>query len=424
MDAVSRNDAARPSSLLRLAGVDYLRTGLRISLWLRWFVVIAWLVQLHHQVNFAHPAYVAHTLFAGLLLAVNTYVLYRFEARLTVTWRWVLALSSMDVVMLTAGLTIATGSGNSFFVMYYAALAMFASACTSFRTAVAGATLVTAVHLALSVAAEPRGAFEIWQDQALLTGIITMYAVVAAVSLVTLFERTKSRSDRQRRREAVQRERELQLERTELSQTIHNTIAQSAYLIGLGLETAIELADAQDSKNKEELSAKLNATLTLSKSTMWELRHPIDAGAIFEGRELSRVLRSHASSFSTITSIPTELVQTGLEPRLPTATRRRLFSIAHNAMTNALRHSQAGRITIELVFDDDVIRLSVSDDGIGIPDDYEDRGHGFRNMRADAERMGGWLEAGPGESGRGAAVTCVLPCEFWTRRRMTCHQRR
>ena len=193
------------------------------------------------------------------------------------------------------------------------------------------------------------------------------------------------------------------------TQTIHNTIAQSAYLIRLGLETAIELADAQKGKNEEELSTKLEATLALSKSTMWELRHPIDAGGIFEGRELSRVLRSHASTFSTITSIPTEMVQTGQEPPLPTVTRRRLFSIAHNAITNALRHSRASRITIELAFDDDMIRLSVSDDGVGIPDDYEDRGHGFRNMRMDAERMGGWLEAGPGECGRGTIVTCVLP---------------
>ena len=40
--------------------------------------------------------------------------------------------------------------------------------------------------------------------------------------------------------------------------------------------------------------------------------------------------------------------------------------------------------------------MSVSDDGIGLPDDYADRGHGFRNMRTDAERMGGRLEAAPG----------------------------
>ena len=51
------------------------------------------------------------------------------------------------------------------------------------------------------------------------------------------------------------------------------------------------------------------------------MRHPIDAGPIFEGRELSRVLRSHASTFTTITSIPTELVQSGREPELSTVTR-------------------------------------------------------------------------------------------------------
>ena len=142
---------------------------------------------------------------------------------------------------------------------------------------------------------------------------------------------------------------------------------------------------------------------------MWELRHPIDIGAIFEGRELSRVLRSHASTFSTISSIPTEMLQSGQEPFLPTLTRRLLFSIAHNAMTNALRHSGAERIIIELEFVDDAIRLSVSGDGVGLPEDFEDRGYGFGNMRADAERMGGWLETGDNESGQGTRVACVIP---------------
>ena len=139
------------------------------------------------------------------------------------------------------------------------------------------------------------------------------------------------------------------------------------------------------------------------------MRHPIDAGPIFEGRELSRVLRSHASTFTTITSIPTELVQSGREPELSTVTRGLLFSIAHNAMTNAFRHSHAGKVALALSFEGDRLRMSVSDDGIGLPDEYADRGHGFRNMRRDVERMGGSLEAGPGESGRGTTVTCVVP---------------
>ena len=409
MDTTSSNAVAQSRRAVGRTGLDYLRYGLRISVWVRWFAVIAWLTQLHYQVNFPHPAYVAHILFAVLLMALNGYVLYRLETKRTVTWRWALALSALDVVMLTAGLTTSSESGNTFFVLYYAALAMLAAVSMSFRTTFAGATVVAVMYVALSLTLEPGGGFRMEEGNILFTRIITMYAVVAAVSLVSRFDRIRSEFDRVRRREAVERERELLRERIDLSQTIHDTIAQSAYTIGLGLETAIELAEAQQDENRKELLTKLEATLALSKSTMWELRHPIDIGAIFEGRQLSRVLRSHASTFTTITSIATEVVQSNTEPQLPTATRGLLFSIAHNAMTNALRHSRADRITITLSFGDDTIRISISDDGIGLPDDYADRGHGFRNMSADAERMGGRLEVGSGESGLGTTVTCVIP---------------
>ena len=413
METTSRNAVSQSRRALGQAGLDYLRYSLRISAWVRWFAVIAWLAQLHHQVNFAHPAYISHALLAVSLLALNVYILYRVEKKLTVTWRWVFALSAMDVVVLTGGLTISGGFDNTFFVLYYAALAMFAAVCTSLRVSFAGATIVAAVYVALTLTVEPGGGLEIKEWKGLLTRITAMYAVVAAVSLVSRFEQIRSRFDRARRREAVERERELQRElqreRLELSQTIHDTIAQSAYMIGLGLETAIELAATKKDEDHDDLLSKLKATLALSRSTMWELRHPIDIGAIFEGRELSRVLRSHASTFTTITSIPTELVQSGTEPPLPTVTRRLLFSIAHNAMTNALRHSNASQITIALRFEEEGIRMAVSDDGTGLPDDYADRGHGFRNMRMDAERMGGRLEASTGESGSGTTVTCVIP---------------
>ncbi len=378
---------------------DDLRYGLRISVWVRWFLLIAWLLQFNYRPNFADPAYIPTTLLAVSLLAFNGYVHYRIRSNRTVTRRWALALSTMDVMTATAGIVVSSsGFQNTFFVLYYPALAMFAVVFTSFRLSFAWVTMVAVVYAALSLVMEPGVDFEIKEEKILFTRVVVMYAVVAAVNLVSRFERI-------RRREAVERERELQRERIELSQTIHDTIAQSAYMIGLGLETAIELAD----ESNRELIAKLEATHALSKSTMWELRHPIDAGPIFEGRELGRVLRSHASTFTTITSIPTELVQSGREPRLSTVTRGLLFSIAHNAMTNAFRHSRAGKVTIALGFEGDRLRMSVSDDGIGLPDDYADRGHGFRNMRTDLERMGGSLEAGPGESGRGTTVTCVVP---------------
>ncbi len=381
---------------------DDLRYSLRISVWVRWLLVAAWLVQHNYRVSFDHPSFVAHTLFALLLLSLNGYAHYRIETGRSVTWHWALALSVMDAVMLTAGFWISGGFANTFFVLYYASLAMFAVVFTSPWLSLAGVTLVAAVYTTLSLTVEPGVDFEIGEEKVLFMRVVVMYAVVVAVNLVSRFERT-------RRREAVERERRLQRERIELSQTIHDTIAQSAYVIGLGLETAIELADARKDGSRDELLAKLRATHALSKSAMWELRHPVDIGSVLDGRELSRVLRSHASAFTTITSIPTEVVKSGFEPPLSSTTGQLLFSIAHNAMTNALRHSNASRVDISLRFEAGSLWMSISDDGDGLPDDYTERGHGFRNMRADAERMGGRLELGPGEGGRGTTVTCVIP---------------
>ena len=383
-------------------GPDDLLYGVRISVWVRWLLLIAWFAQMNYRPNFADPNYVPNSLFAATLLALNGYVHYRILTNRPVTWRWMLALSLMDAIMITAGLAVSSRFQNTFFVLYYPALAMFAVVFTSFRLSFAWTTAVAIAYATLSLLLEPTVDFEIKEEKVLFTRIAVMYGVVAAVNLVSRFERI-------RRREAVERERELQRERIELSQTIHDTIAQSAYMIGLGIETAIELAEAPEGENRDELLAKLSATHALSKSTMWELRHPIDIGPVFEGRELSRVLRSHASTFATITSIPAELVQSGREPLLPTVTRRLLFSIAHNALTKAFRHADASKVTIHLSFDDDGLRMSVSDDGSGLPEGYAERGHGFRNMRADAERMGGCLEVARGESGRGTTVTCAIP---------------
>ena len=209
----------------------------------------------------------------------------------------------------------------------------------------------------------------------------------------------------------MERERQLQRERIELSLTIHDTTAQTAYMIALGIHRARELAN----ESNEELVAALDATAALSKSAMWELRRPIDAGRIFEGRELGQVLWSHCATFERTTAVPASMSQSGTEPPLATETRARLFSIAHNALTNAFLHARPGRVEVRLDFEAGRIRLSVSDDSVGLPNDYAERGRGFRGMRADAEEMGGMLVVESGEGGGGTTVTCVVPHEVGSR---------
>ena len=144
---------------------------------------------------------------------------------------------------------------------------------------------------------------------------------------------------------------------------------------------------------------------------MWELRRPIDAGHIFEGRELGRVLWSHCATFERITAVPARMSQSGTEPPLATEVRARLFSIAHNALTNAFLHARPGRVEARLDFEAGHIRLSVSDDGVGLPDDYAERGRGFDGMRADAEQLGGELIVESDKDGGGTTISCVVPYE-------------
>ena len=108
-----------------------------------------------------------------------------------------------------------------------------------------------------------------------------------------------------------------------------------------------------------------------------------------------------------IAAIPAEFTCLGEEPELSTTARSLLFSIAHNALSNAFRHSRAGAVAVSLEFRSEDLRISVSDDGVGLPDDYAVRGHGFRNMRADAQRLGGDLDVQSKEGG--TTVSCVVP---------------
>ena len=134
-------------------------------------------------------------------------------------------------------------------------------------------------------------------------------------------------------------------------------------------------------------------------------------GGIYEGRDLGWALRSHVASFTNVTAVPAEMTHTGVEPPLSIEARGLLFSIAHNALTNAYRHAEAGRVSVQLEFEEEETRVSVSDDGTGLPDDYAERGRGFANMSRDAERLGGRLVVEKRGAMGGATVTCVIPRE-------------
>ena len=347
--------------------------AVKVSVWVSWFIWLAGVVEMAYRPALWYPSDPSFLLLHAPLVACNGFLHYRLLTSRTVTWGWLFVLSAADVALISAAVIIGGQFHLFVYVTYYPALALFAVVFTSLWLSLAWTTLVAVIYTVVSLVVSGLD-FDLGQEKALLARLMAMYGVVACVSLIARFERV-------RRQESMEREKELHRERVELSQAIHDTAAQTAYMIGLGIHRAMRLAG----ESNEELTATLAATSSLSKAAMWELRRPIDAGHIFEGRDLGRVLWSHTETFAKVTSVPAEMSQSGTEPPLAVATRSRLFSIAHNALTNAFLHAQASRVEVRLGFEADRIRLSVSDDGVGLPEDYQERGRGFSGMRADNE---------------------------------------
>ena len=383
-----------------LTDPDVLLYATWISVWGRWFIWLVCVFLLAYRPGSWYPESMEYLPIPVLLFAANGLVHHRLLTHRPVTWRWLLFLGAMDIVLITVGVFIGGGFRSFIFLAYYPSLAVFAVVFSSRWLTLAWTTTAAVAYVVVCLVASPGLDLGAGNEKVLVARLAVMYTMVVGIGFITWFERVRWRA-------AVTRERQLRQERIELSQTIHDTTAQTAYMIGLGIHRARNLAGASN----QDLMAALDATLELSRAAMWEMCGiPSTAGHIVEGRELGRVLWSHCATFEKITGVPAELSQSGTEPPLATETRNRLFSIAHNALANAFLHARAGRVDVRLSFEPGRIRLSVSDDGVGLPDDYTERGRGFNGMRADAEQMGGTLTV---ESARGAGttVTCVVPHE-------------
>ena len=111
--------------------------------------------------------------------------------------------------------------------------------------------------------------------------VATTYVAAVGIGMIVRFERLRWQA-------ALARERQLLKQRIELSQQIHDTIAQTASMINPGIHRARALAADSD----HDLQSALDGIAELTRSAMWDMRGPSDAGHTVEGRELGQVLWS------------------------------------------------------------------------------------------------------------------------------------
>lgn len=96
-------------------------------------------------------------------------------------------------------------------------------------------------------------------------------------------------------------------------------------------------------------------------------------------------------------------------PDLPSETTHHLLLILRETVHNAIRHAQAGKITIICDKRREGLYVSIIDDGIGFVEAEGNIGHhGIVNSRKRVEKLGGTFQI-YGYPNRGTEVSLVIP---------------
>ncbi len=195
-------------------------------------------------------------------------------------------------------------------------------------------------------------------------------------------------------------------ERSRLASELHDTLEQGLAGIQLQLGAVARTLDSSPPSARRALSVAsdmLRYSLAEARRSVMDLRH----GAL-ETRDLVGALSEVAERMTNGTPVSVSVRTAGTVRPLEPAQEHHLLRIGLEALTNAIKHSGASKVDVELRFDEGTVRLVVSDNGAGFADPglSEPAGHfGLRGIRERVDKMGGALRLE--NSSRGGAILAV-----------------
>ncbi|MBN1316359.1 MAG: hypothetical protein JXA42_12865 [Anaerolineales bacterium] len=195
-------------------------------------------------------------------------------------------------------------------------------------------------------------------------------------------------------------------ERRRLSRAMHDGPAQSMTNFILQTEICQRLFETDPERAHDELaSLKTAATDTFQqiRDFIFELR-PM----MLDDLGLVPTLRRYAESFREKHSIPIEVTIAGKERRLEPYKEITIFRVVQELLNNVKNHAQATQVRVAVELENDWVRASVDDNGVGFDLDdalassREKQTLGLSTMYERVELLGGRLdiESKPGNGTR------------------------
>ncbi|MEU3875467.1 MULTISPECIES: GAF domain-containing protein [Streptomyces] len=231
--------------------------------------------------------------------------------------------------------------------------------------------------------------------------LAVQFAAQAALALVL----AQARRDRERLAVFEDRDR--------IARDLHDLVIQRLFATGLLLESAHRMADLPEVRERVGQAVdELDVTIQEIRTAIFALQQePTESPAGLR----TRVLRELGTAAVPLGFRPSATFTGPVDAKVGELTGKNLIAALREALSNAYRHAQASRIevavdaTATLPDGREAVRLTVADDGVGIP--QGGRRSGLRNLAKRAESLGGSSAYGPGigEDGGGTTVVWEAP---------------
>ena len=199
-------------------------------------------------------------------------------------------------------------------------------------------------------------------------------------------------------------------ERTRIAREIHDNLAQEMAGISVQLEVVARTMPPGAERAKAQLDRVrmlVRHGIAEARRYVWELRSPA-----LEHNDLPTALNETARRLTAETAIEAQVQVSGTFRPLTQLVEDNLLRIGQEAINIAVKHAQAQRIVVNLVFDARRVQLMVRDDGCGFDSQITGNGasdhFGLIGMRERVEQIGGNLSI-QSQKGSGTEVAVDVP---------------
>ncbi len=174
-------------------------------------------------------------------------------------------------------------------------------------------------------------------------------------------------------------------ERERLARDLHDTVIQRLFGVGLSLQLALSgfLEDSVRERINTSLD-ELNETIHDIRTTIFEIDQERSDADSLEDR-----IESLTIEVASRLGVQVQLkMLAGIDDLVAARCAQHVVQALREILSNIVRHSQAGRVDVDLSIDENMLVLMVKDDGVGFAS-AASGGRGLHNLASRARDLGG-----------------------------------